>query len=101
MMEASVNRVELLGRTGNQLTLRQTHSGIPLTQSSLYTHQIWRNAVDQLCEATERHTITAWGQLAMTQHETHPAVRLGLRVLLQQSRRPWHTSNGQPSKRRS
>jgi single-strand DNA-binding protein len=64
-MEASVNRVELLGRTGNQPTLRQTPSGTPLTQFSLYTHQIWRNAADQLCEATERHTVTAWGQLAI------------------------------------
>jgi single-strand DNA-binding protein len=64
-MEASVNRVELLGRTGNQPTLRQTPSGTPLTQFSVYTHQIWRNAADQLCEATERHTVTAWGQLAI------------------------------------
>lgn len=64
-MEASVNRIELLGRTGNQPTLRQTPSGTPLTQFSLYTHQIWRNAADQLCEATERHTVTAWGQLAI------------------------------------
>jgi hypothetical protein len=58
-MEASVNRVELLGRTGNQPTLRQTPSGTPLTQFSVYTHQLWRNAADQLCEATERHTVTA------------------------------------------
>jgi single-strand DNA-binding protein len=64
-MEASVNRVELLGRTGNQPTLRQTPSGTPLIRFSLYTHQIWRNAADQLCEATERHTVTAWGQLAI------------------------------------
>lgn len=55
----------LLGRTGNQPALRQTPSGTPLTQFSLYTHQIWRNAADQLCEATERHTVTAWGQLAI------------------------------------
>lgn len=37
-MEASVNRIELLGRTGNQPTLRQhAPSGTPLTQFSLYT----------------------------------------------------------------
>jgi single-strand DNA-binding protein len=64
-METSINRVELLGRTGNQPTLRQTPSGTPLTQFSLYTHQIWRNAADQLCETTERDTVTAWGQLAI------------------------------------
>ena len=64
-MEQSINRVELLGRTGNQPTLRQTPSGTPVTQFSLYTHQIWRNAADQLCEAAERHTVTAWGQLAI------------------------------------
>ena len=64
-MEQSINRVELLGRTGNQPTLRQTPSGTPVTQFSLYTHQIWRNAADQLCEAAERHTVTAWGQLAV------------------------------------
>ena len=64
-MEQSINRVELLGRTGNQPTLRQTPSGMPVTQFSLYTHQIWHNAADQLCEAAERHNVTAWGQLAV------------------------------------
>ena len=64
-MEPSINRVELLGRTGNHPTLRHTPNGTPVTQFSLYTHQLWRNAADQLCEAAERHTVTAWGQLAI------------------------------------
>jgi single-strand DNA-binding protein len=64
-MESSINRVELLGRTGNRPTLRQTPSGTPLTQFSLYTNQMWRNSSGELCEAAERHAITTWGQLAM------------------------------------
>lgn len=64
-MEQSINRVELLGRTGNHPTLRHTSNGTPVTQFSLYTHQLWRNTADQLCEAAERHTVTAWGQLAV------------------------------------
>src|SRR4051812_236694 len=37
----------------------------PVTQFSLYTNQLWRNAGGELCEAAERHSITAWGQLAI------------------------------------
>ncbi len=64
-MESSINRVELLGRTGNRPTLRQTPNGTLLTQFSLYTNQLWRNSSGELCEAAERHAITAWGQLAI------------------------------------
>ena len=64
-MEQSINRVELLGRTGNHPTLRYTPNGTPVTQFSLYTNQLWRNASGELCEAAERHSITAWGQLAI------------------------------------
>jgi single-strand DNA-binding protein len=64
-MEQSINRVELLGRTGNRPTLRHTPNGTPVTQFSLYTNQLWRNAAGELCEAAERQAITAWGQLAI------------------------------------
>ncbi len=64
-MESSINRVELLGRTGNRPTLKQTPNGTPLTQFSLYTNQLWRNSTGELCEAAERHAVTAWGQLAI------------------------------------
>jgi single-strand DNA-binding protein len=64
-MEQSINRVELLGRTGNRPTLRRTPNDTPLTQFSLYTNQLWRNAGGELCEAAERHSVTAWGQLAI------------------------------------
>src|SRR3712207_2750985 len=63
-MEQSINRVELLGRTGNQPTLRHTPSGTPVTQFSLYTNQLWRNARGVLGKAGERHSITAGGQVA-------------------------------------
>ena len=64
-MESSINRVELLGRTGNRPTLKQTPNGTPRTQFSLYTNQLWRNSSGELCEAAERHAVTAWGQLAI------------------------------------
>jgi single-strand DNA-binding protein len=64
-MEQSINRVELLGRIGNRPTLRHTPNGMPVTQFSLYTNQLWRNASGELCEAAERHAITAWGKLAI------------------------------------
>ena len=64
-MEQSINRVELLGRTGNRPTLRRTPNDTPVTQFSLYTNQLWRNAGGELCEAAERHSVTAWGQLAI------------------------------------
>jgi single stranded DNA-binding protein len=31
----------------------------------LCTNQLWRNGSGELCEAAERHAITAWGQLAI------------------------------------
>src|SRR5882672_3314259 len=65
IMEQSINRVELLGRTGNRPTLRRTPNDTPVTQFSLYTNQLWRNAGGELCEAAERHSVTAWGQLAI------------------------------------
>ena len=58
-MEQSINRVELLGRTGNRPTLRRTPNDTHLTQFSLYTNQLWRNAGGELCEAAERHSVTA------------------------------------------
>ena len=64
-MEQSINRVERAQRTGNRPTLRHTPNGTPLTHFSLYTFQLWRNASGELCEAAERHAITAWGQLAI------------------------------------
>jgi single-strand DNA-binding protein len=64
-MESSINRVELLGRIGNRPSLKQTPTGTSLTQFSLYTNQMWRNSSGELCEASERHAITAWGQLAI------------------------------------
>ena len=38
IMEQSINRVELLGRTGNRPTLRRTPNDTPVTQFSLYTN---------------------------------------------------------------
>ena len=64
-MEQSINRVELLGRTGNRPTLRRTPNDTPVTQFSLYTNQLWRNGGGELCEAAERHSVTAWSQLAI------------------------------------
>jgi single-strand DNA-binding protein len=64
-MEQSINRVELLGRTGNRPTRRHTPNGTPVTQFSLYINQLWRYAAGELCEAAELHAITAWGQLAL------------------------------------
>ena len=60
-MEQSINRVELLGRTGNRPTLRRTPNDTPVTQFSLYTNQLWRNAGGELCEAAERHSVTRLG----------------------------------------
>ena len=60
-MEQSINRVELLGRTGNRPTLRRTPNDTPVTHFSLYTNQLWRNAGGELVSVNTLRTMTTEG----------------------------------------
>ena len=58
-MAKTINKVELLGRVGNDPEMRYTASGIAVTQLSLATDRGRKNGED----ATDWHTVVVWDKL--------------------------------------
>ena len=58
-MAKTINKVELLGRVGNDPEMRYTASGIAVTQLRLATDRGRKNGED----ATDWHTIVIWDKL--------------------------------------
>ena len=58
-MAKTINKVELLGRVGNDPEMRYTASGIAVTQLRLATDRGRKNGE----EATDWHTIVVWDKL--------------------------------------
>ena len=58
-MAKTINKVELLGRVGNDPEMRYTASGIAVTQLRLATDRGRKNGED----ATDWHTIVVWDKL--------------------------------------
>ena len=58
-MAKTINKVELLGRVGNDPEMRYTGSGIALTQLRLATDRGRKNGED----ATDWHTVVVWDKL--------------------------------------
>ena len=59
-MSRTINRVELLGRVGNDPEMTYTRGGTAVTRLRLATDRYRRNAED----ATDWHTLVVWGKQA-------------------------------------
>ena len=63
-MSASLNRVELIGFTGQDAEVRYTASGTPVANFSVATSEQWTDKAGKKNERTEWHRVVAWGKLA-------------------------------------
>lgn len=61
---ASVNKVILIGRLGNQPELRYTSSNKAVTELRLATTDTWNDQAGNRQEKTEWHSVVVWGKTA-------------------------------------
>lgn len=61
---ASVNKVIILGRLGNQPELRYTTSNRAVTELRVATNERWTDKEGNKQEKTEWHTVVVWGRQA-------------------------------------
>ena len=64
MQRNSINKVILVGHTGNKPEGRYTPSGTSTASFSLATNESWIDSDKGKQERTEWHNIVAWGKLA-------------------------------------
>lgn len=60
----SINKVTLIGHTGNAPEVRYTQGGAPVANFSLATNESWKSDTGEWQKRTEWHKIVAWGKLA-------------------------------------
>ena len=58
------NRISLIGFVGNDVQLKSTKNGTPVTVLSVATKSSWKNSKGEYDSRTEWHRCTAWGKLA-------------------------------------
>jgi single-strand DNA-binding protein len=58
------NRISLIGFVGNDVQLKSTKNGTPVTVLSVATKSSWRNGKGEYDSRTEWHRCTVWGKLA-------------------------------------
>lgn len=61
---SSLNKVQLIGRTGKDPDVRHLDSGITVCNFSLATSENYTNKQGEKVEQTEWHNIVVWGKLA-------------------------------------
>lgn len=65
MYSKSFNECLLIGKCGNELTLRYTQKGVPVTNLILGTQDVWKdNSSSEINKAIKWHKIVVWGKLA-------------------------------------
>lgn len=60
----NLNKVFLIGRLTQDPEVRSTPSGQNVTTLRMATNRVWTNQSGQKQDATEYHTVVAWGRLA-------------------------------------
>jgi len=61
----SFNKCTLIGRCGNDLELRYTKKGVPVSNLILTTQDVWKNReTSQLEKSNKAHKVVIWGKLA-------------------------------------
>ena len=63
-MNALRNRVQLIGRLGQDPEVKQTKNGRTLARFSLATTEIYKNSQGERQEETQWHPIVVWGERA-------------------------------------
>ena len=63
-MNALRNRVQLIGRLGQDPEMKQTKNGRTLARFSLATTEIYKNSQGERTEGTQWHPIVVWGERA-------------------------------------
>ena len=63
-MNALRNRVQLIGRLGQDPEVKQTKNGRTLARFSLATTEIYKNSQGERTEETQWHPIVVWGERA-------------------------------------
>src|SRR5436309_10677705 len=63
-MSKDLNKVQLIGRLGQDPELKYTQSGVAVAKFSVATGQQWKDQDGNQQERTEWHNITAWRRLA-------------------------------------
>ncbi|MFW6219351.1 MAG: single-stranded DNA-binding protein [bacterium] len=65
MYSNSFNECTLIGKCGNDLTLRHTQKGVPVTNLVLGTQDVWRNnRTLEINKSMTWHKVVVWGKLA-------------------------------------
>jgi single-strand DNA-binding protein len=77
MSNGTFNRVELIGRLGNDPELRFTPNTTTVATFSLYTSRRWKGADGETKTESDRHRIVVWGRQAEACNEH---LRTGSRV---------------------
>lgn len=63
-MNAMKNKVQLIGKAGNDPEVKTLESGKKLAHLTIATNEIYRNEKGDKVEQTEWHRVTAWGKTA-------------------------------------
>lgn len=63
-MNAMKNRVQLIGRLGQDPEVRTLNSGKMVAQFSLATSEVYKNSAGERVQDTQWHQVVAWGKLA-------------------------------------
>jgi single-strand DNA-binding protein len=92
------DRVRLEGRVGNKPELRQTDSGKPVTDFSLYVDEGALDADGQWQKTgEEKYKVTVWDQQAKhVAQSLQPGVRVNVRGRFDEER-PYTTRSGEPA----
>src|SRR4051794_28509896 len=62
-MARTLNKVQLIGRLGQDPQMRYTQSGTPVTTFSLATNRQWQGKDGTMQDETDWHTVVAWDKL--------------------------------------
>lgn len=63
-MYALKNKVQLIGHLGNKPEVKETESGKKVTNFSMATSDVYRNARGEKVTETQWHRLVAWGKVA-------------------------------------
>jgi single-strand DNA-binding protein len=64
VMNALVNKVQLIGNLGNAPEVKTLESGKKMARFSVATNESYRNAKGEKVTETQWHNLVAWGKLA-------------------------------------
>lgn len=80
MYSNSFNDCMLIGKCGNNLTLRYTKKGVPVTNLVLGTQEVWKNnRTSEINKSMKWHKVVIWGKLA---EKAVKFVRKGMTLLV-------------------